>query len=466
LTRPGTPLIDSVQGVWRGSRPRWAAVVSPFFDVDETENLPTRSLVAALARRGGRFLSFVVPVDRGDGSPILQAPRSICGEVPEGVELSFCPYVTPETEDPRGLHGKSIALGSDTWTAVVIGSSNFTTAGLGLHPRRGHLEINVGFGAAAGSPIARHLRALFDRYRGAEVDLTLARWQPESDDEEPTTPVRPRGFRDCLLVLGETSVLRLRFVARQLPASWELWLPNGARLLTSTEWKEAGSPSELERPVPAEEPLFFLDVQWQSVEGGQRASWPINVSEPGRLPPPSELRHLPVRDLLAALASTRPIHEEIARLIERRESGAGVKTSTDLDPLRRYSSAGQLMMRTRRFSLALDGLRHRLERPSFTRDALEWRLAGPFGPLAIAKGLLAEQGQGQTLPGEVDFLLAELSRVVARISWHETGGTVSRTEIESLVASTLNGLRALRAFDAVDPRLRSYVDATFAEICS
>jgi hypothetical protein len=43
----------------------------------------------------------------------------------------------------RDLHAKMIILGNDEWQMLLIGSSNFTTAGLGAIAGRGNCEANL-----------------------------------------------------------------------------------------------------------------------------------------------------------------------------------------------------------------------------------------------------------------------------------------------------------------------------------
>ena len=103
----------------------------------------------------------------------------------------------PPDQELRGLHAKLVLVESDDWLAALIGSSNATEAGLGLHPRRGHHELNLWLGCPAGSKTAKHLRAL--ARVGEQIDLDDERWEPLPDEDEPTTPVLPAGFVQCTI---------------------------------------------------------------------------------------------------------------------------------------------------------------------------------------------------------------------------------------------------------------------------
>ena len=189
-------------------------------------------------------------------------------------------------------------------------------------------------------------------------------------------------------------------------------------------------------PLEADERPFLLRVRWT----GGTADWPLNVTDPERLPPVEQLRRLPASALIEALASTRPLHEALAAAIQRQESrtSSGV---VDLDPLRRYSSTGHLFHRTRRLSAALEGIRARLERPAGTIDVLLWRLRGPFGPRAVAEGIVRDRESG--VAGEAAFFIAELALSLSRIDWSKTTQYIAQDEVKAAVNSELRHLRKL-----------------------
>ena len=187
--------------------------------------------------------------------------------------------------------------------------------------------------------------------------------------------------------------------------------------------------------------------------------------DPGKLLPPLELRSLPIDLLLRVLASTRPIYDSIAREIERRELVRKGSLPEELDPLKRYSSVGQLLGRARRVSAALEGLRQRLEQPVGSLDTLRWRLFGPIGPKAIAEGLLRESEVPEAgfVRGEASFILAELALTLKRVEWRSTfrliDAKAGRAEVRRLAAE----LADLRDRFPSVPQLDVYVDEAFAE---
>jgi len=189
------------------------------------------------------------------------------------------------------------------------------------------------------------------------------------------------------------------------------------------------------------------------------------VTEPGLLPPPDELRDLPVEALLRALASTRPLHESLAAAIRELHRPTADGPEPALDPLQRYSASGHLFQRTRRLSAALIGLQRRLERPASNLDALIWRLEGPFGPKAVAEGLLRDIEEARSaIKGESSFLIAELALTLARVDWNSTARTLGAATVRPHARKALEDVRNLAHKRLPrDRRLAAYVKDALAE---
>lgn len=457
---PGLPVLPRLRDVWRGGPPRHATVLSPFFDTAQGPNVPAQALAAEMAKRGPSTAAFVVPVEGVGARPLVRAPRSILDSLPSRIESEFYEFAQPDDSETRRLHAKAIVLESNTWTAALIGSSNFTSAGLGLLANTGNLEINVAFGAPADSPEAKALRSLVrldDPLALEDVD-----WEPEADEEESSDAELPLGFVQCLLEPPPNPELILELDPGDLPSRWRVRLPEGHEIADHGLHERRRRPASLAVPVSDQRLPFFVVVEWEAGDEPRSSGWPVNVSEPGRLPPPEELRDLPIEALLRALASTRPMHEALTAAL-RAHDGNG--TDPDLDPLKRYSSAGQLFVRTRRLSAALDGLRQRLERPAANADALLWRLKGPFGPTVVAEGLIRDlQKSTRAIEGEASFLLAELALTLARVDWTSTARILPISLVRCRAREVLTDVRDLaEGHMPADPRLRGYVSRALAE---
>lgn len=129
------------------------------------------------------------------------------------------------------------------------------------------------------------------------------------------------------------------------------------------------------------------------------------------LPVPSELKDLPLELLIEILTSAKPLYQMLDKWRERQAERGKSEGLTELDPHRRVDTSGFLLQRTRRVSWALTALRERLERPIAAEQALNWRLRGPVGVLALAKAICREAKSST----EQAFLLAELCLELHRV---------------------------------------------------
>jgi len=455
---PRRPVLDQLDRVWRGGPARSATVLSPFFDAVDEPSPAVAALVRRLAARGPVEASFVVAAEQLESRVRIQAPSSLLGSLPRRIEGRLHELRFSNDEEPRLLHAKALVLENDRHIAALVGSSNFTAAGLGL-AAPANLEINLAVGAARDSEAGRALVRLIPA--GDRVTLDDVEWEPEPPEEEQREPELPWGFVQALLDAAPEPTLRLR-LDPPLPDAWSVSDHTGRALTNHETWAEAGRPGDLVVALPDETLPFFLRVAWSSDAGELRATWPVNVSDTATLPPPEELRHLPVDALLRALASTRPLHESLS---EAMRSGNGGVGADELDPLRRFSESGQLLRRAKQVSLALDGLRERLERPAASEEALVWRLSGPFGPLEIARGLIDQGRRGGAVPGETSFLLAELALTLARVDWQRSGRLLpngTRTARRQ-ARRVLTELRDMHEASEDEPTLSAYVERAFAE---
>lgn len=432
---PGVSPLDRLGSVWRGGQPLWATVVSPFWD----DAVPTAAVTAIRKRLTGRpasdrSLTLVAAVDPFSGT--VQAPPSLAAQAAKVVAFD------PPDKELRSLHAKLVLIESPEWVAALIGSSNATTAGYGLSSAHGHHELNVWIGCPARSRTAKHLRSL--ARIGEPIDLTETKWEPLEDEDEPRASVLPPGFVVCVINAAKRQA-HLTLEESGLPVSWEVSTPAGHSVLTADMWRADSQQGETIFDLPNELLPPYFDVRWEATDGPERATWIANVEDRGALPPPAELRELPVSVLLAALASSRPLPAALEEELRRAERVAGANDVVDLDPLRRFDDSSLLLQRTRHLSLALWRLQDRLQHPASNLDALHWRLYGSLGPIAIADGLVAAAGDDRALPGEAHFLLAELALTVAAVDWRAAAGTVDRATVHNLVAEVLDAIDKRRS---------------------
>ena len=457
---PGQSALDGLDAVWKGGPPRLATVLSPFFDADGAD--VAAAIGGRLAHRGGSEVKFVVKADLGaPGSKVrVHAPPSLLESLPKRVTGRMHSLRQTTQEELRGLHAKAILLESDSHTALLIGSSNFTRAGLGIGNPANH-ELNVAIGARKGTDVAKELSKLIPV--GPPISLEDAGYLVEEEEDElGAQPELPWGFEEALLDPLAPASLRLRFKPEELPAKWSIRSHDDAPLADSVRWSTAGHPKECKFPLPSEALPDLLKVRWHGLEREEEAWWPVNVTDKAALPPPKALRDLSVDARLIALASSRPLHESVIEAMRATGGGGG---NIELDPLLRYSQTGQLMRRARLASQAFAGLRTRLERPAANEEALVWRLEGPFGPKAIADGLVARAEDGDAVEGETSFLLAELALTLSHVDWSATGGLLpgGTKAAKKHARKALTDLRELRDQATEGEQLAGYVDNAFAE---
>jgi hypothetical protein len=455
--RPGTSPLDRLADVWRGPQPLWATVLSPFWDAQ-----PAATIGALRRRLSGRpasrrFVTVVTGIDPYTGR--VPAPRSLADHA--DAVAAFDP---PDPGELRSLHAKLTLLESDEWLAALIGSSNATRPGLGLDDERGHHELNVWLGCPAGSVPAKRLRALIPQ--GRELGADDLEGDPPPDEDEPVTPELPTGFLTCTVDAHSPCRVLLSLAPEHLPARWDVRTPAGSVLLDADTWRAGGAGAEPIVPLPDDTLPAYLVVTWDGRDRPVTATWTANVEDRGALPPPAALRGLPAHLLLNALASTRPLPAAVEHELRRRAAtGSGDGGAIELDALRRFDDRGLLLQRSRQLSLALWRLQQRLARPAATLDAVHWRLNGAVGPLAIADGLLTGEGPDAGLPGEAQFVLAELALTISAVDWMVVAGELDPKLVAAAVHDVLGALveRRRRLPPAPDPSLDAYLDEALAE---
>jgi hypothetical protein len=393
-----------------GSPPREAYVVSPFFDHPPNDARALDAFSALLAKRGGTVSYFYVKTELlPDGRTRVYAPAQI-GR-PEGQKHDREVYsLTREQQgELREVHSKLLSLGNDDWRVLMIGSSNFTAAGLGVNERASNVEANLLYRLKTSDPAYPKLDRIWpdvDEDR-LEPDSANLIWNPGFEEEEDggdACPL-PAAFKEALFHPAAEPALMLT-LTDSLPAAWTIRVPAGRLLLSSTT---AGAGVHT-IPWTDATPPFVLEVTWQAADGATlAASWPVNATNVAALPPPEALRSLSLEELLEILASTRPLPAAVVDAIRKREKKKHADPS--LDPLKRLDSQAFLLRRTKRVARALDRVRQRLEMPALTRDAYEWRLRGAVGPMTLADAFVREA----RLPGEAQFCLAELALSLRRV---------------------------------------------------
>ena len=458
-----------LQQAWKTkSPPNQAHIFSPFFDKQAGQTV--KGFAKILAKRGETALHFYLASDQeADGRHRVQAPKSLSKAEPKPFLYAIR---RSENGQDRQLHAKAIWLEGARWATYMVGSSNFTTPGLGLEKVTGNVEANVIYEARPGTPQYRLLDAAWPGYDRELKNPKNIIWDPNFDDPEVSGkslhPSLPRFFESAEFVPGNNGkgVLSLVFKGKA-PESWTLFDQSGKiRLFDQSAWKANGRPERKNIKSPAGAPPCAIMVSWNDTEK-QRCSglWPVNVSDRNALPAPDQLRQLSLHALLEILCANRPLYQVLARA---ENSTAGNHSSNglnpDIDPLQRFHNQDSLLPRTKRFAEALQNLKARLEKPVPNQEALHWRLRGPVGPAALAQALATENSAGRS-PGEFSFLLAEIALTLGHLRLASEPGTLARTEVSKQLRSLIRELekQAIPNLSPASPDLQSYVKRAFKE---
>ena len=459
----------------RGSSPHEAWIASPFFDVDQGHNRAAESLCSQMARGKQHRIWFCVPGSQGESRaspPRLFAPRSLLDTAEKhgaSVTIEMVPSV--DAKEPRPWHAKMIQFVADRYSALMIGSSNFTGAGLGLLPNR-NIEANL-VTLVDHEQHGREEGLLESVWSGMEPipDPDLAEWHgPQLDEEGDATGLPlPAGFLSAAYGAGDPRKIAIRLDPEALPATWaidavgrRLSAAGGGRpVIDSHSWREQGVPPIVEVDWMPADPPEKLRVTWDA----HTAFLPLNVDDARSLPAPSVLREMTADEMLAILAATDP--GAALRIWERRRrlGVTGVydpdldsATPVDLDPLSRYRLSTTFLHRVRRRARIMAQLRLFIEKPVISVQSLEWRLRGLIGIEPLAHKFAAEFDAASTTatsggdPREALLTLADLLIVLREARYASQDGAIPKPQFEKTYRPFVRDLAA-HLDNTVRPRL-------------
>ena len=465
LVPGGENVVQQLGDLWVGSRPNRAWALSPFFDDDQQSVATAQTFAGLLTTRGDRQLMIVAPGRTlPDGTTQIDVPAALKKSLHPSLQHKFSiveqrVQVEGKLED-RVLHAKSVWLERDGRVLYMLGSSNFTAAGFGLHPRH-NIELNVAYIIPDGNSRFGKLCA---QSWPKEIELEKldgVQFLGSSDDsgDESDTPILPIAFGLALFCLDEKGGRLELEIGKSAPPVFDVYLKDGTPILSSAVLAREKRET-IVIPWESKRPPSSLEVRWQDVEGGSyRAPWIVNVADVSSLPPPEELGNLSLAELLEILTSARPLHEIMDRILKRREEKADPKKRLEVDPHKKVDTTQFLLRRMRRVAQALEGMRHRLQQPVASLEALRWRLHGPIGPIALAKRLAAEDPEGAA------FMIAEVASTLRNIAWQASGSLRSR-EINPEVKALIVALRDLAGQAHGPTSLTAYVTTSFEELLS
>jgi hypothetical protein len=466
-TIPGGPnAFRRLREIWpAGAAPSEAFIVSPFFDPPDVRNKPAEEVWRLLRRRGKALVQFeVIGEDAPGGGVLLHAPESLRKAQPADRDSAETVFRRLKLETDRALHAKCLRLQNGEWAIYLMGSSNFTAAGLGLS-KLPNVEANLAY-AVCHARNGKACRALQQAWLDSEEGKGNPRFLREPLDDREDAPLAgdillPAAFGEAVVGKEDQGALfvELTFPSPP-PAGWRLLLEDKDEVFfNELAWRARRSPARMRLPWRLDRPPSAFRVSWRGSKGF--AWWPVNVRDAAALPPPDELRSLSLDDLIEILGSARPLHQVLRRWLRNRSPGNPDGQPPHLDPHRRVDTSGFLLQRTRRLSWALAALRERLAQPVPSRAALHWRLRGPCGVMALARAILGED----RIETEKAFQLAEIAVELALVEPRYAPGCLPRPQVRAALRECVREIRALVPAAALGdlPQMKSYIKRAFRE---
>ncbi len=431
-----------------GTPPHMAFVISPFFDPPDAVNEPAKQIWNLLRLRGEAYVEYNVTAEEvpGEKALLVHAPKSILDARPLSRSQTETRVHPLKLEDGRPLHAKCLWFESDRLILSMLGSSNFTSPGLGVG-RVQNLEANLAF--LVGTQTSEAKKALLNAWLPSEEvpEGIEVRWQPQDDageDSPNDAPLLPNAFAEASFGFDVSHFVEFAFSTKP-PAGWALYSEDESdAFATEGQWIKAARAKVWRIPWPRSRAPSGFRVTWKGLVGF--AWWPVNILSQASLLPPDELKDLPLEVLIEILTSAKPLQLAIARWLrhKRAQRKAGdTAEALAIDPHKRVDTSAFLLQRTRRVSWALTALRERLERPVVSEPALEWRLRGPVGVQALANAI----GREAKSEAEKCFLLTELCLELGRVRPQEASGSLSKQKVKAGLRQIVVDIRA-----GIDPR--------------
>lgn len=350
---------------------------------------------------------------------------------------------------------------------LVIGSSNFTSAGTGLNSRARNYEANVVYLLRA--DVKDSLRRDLDLrvLRGAEaVDITpdteFARAFDDEGEDANSIPPLPLFFDEAVFhgVIDSQYLISLVLTGNPPEGSWRISSENISQL-DDAEWKRVTPNSTVELRLPSDgPPPSVLSVEWS--DGQFTAEWPLNVANPGVLPPPAELQGLSLAALLDLLSSARPLNEALRAWLRQQPNDDDSEDDLVvelIDPHAKVDTSGFLVKRVQRACWAMLGLRSRLEQPVLSISAMAWRLSGPVGAYAVLEAI--HKQCDPDLPDEWAFLLCEFVREVSAVRLIGVEGKAADPDVTQMLEAFKTNLsqKLIKAKKPCSQSMKKYISS-------
>ena len=465
-------LLTQLNKELRGKRTKAgnAYIVSPFYVAPGDPNPAIKELKKLFVRNQNGSLSWYgrVEEEKDDVEKLFYGPSSLM-EVAESVgfsKVNFYGIKENETDENnnivhRPLHMKSIWLDCDDHVFYLIGSSNFTTNGLGIS-RRSNYEANVLYIVQKSSQ-----RKIYNGIQGSFPESFplgkkfkfFDKFQDEDQRDSEQSNILPMFFEDAVYTQKNGQPhLKLSFdLNEDCTETWKVVDEGNIVLYTTDKWLDDNRPRQVQREwrhtyIPSELKVVLND--------GLEGRWPVVALDASSLPPPDELKELDLEILIQILATNRPLHHALRKWMRKTDQGAEVHPKEYLNPHDKVDVSGFLLRRTRRISYAFSMLKAQLQKPCYTKSALHWRLKGPIGVITFAKAILKEAHTED----EKLFLIAELCLELSEIRAASGQGCINEDVIYKEIRSVIHQLRAKsKTFRTSNKMISKYVKSAISK---
>lgn len=480
LIGPGkADLFDRVLNYWdeASSRPpEYAWITSPFFDPPDSANIPAKKIWKILNQRGTACVCYYVRAEDNEEKKqlVVNAPKSLLESAPNqrsSIDIRFTRvtemFDTKEIKAFRPLHMKSIWLQNDEWILYVIGSSNFTKRGTGLSDTV-NFEANIVYMASrTQNKAAVNIFEKSSLPKDDKDDLIIDEhtlWDKQANEDEQDSEYQtllPSLFDYAIYGRDENKEAFVRFhfmPQEEVPKGFSLLQEDGKEVFyDERRWMEDGKPLKVILEWKSDLPPSGFNVIWDDAQNS--AWWPVNIESASALPPPPELKDLPLEVLMSILTSARPLHQVIGAWLKKKKQLT--KPDVVIDPHKKVDTTKFLFQRTRQISWVLRSLKERLERPFYTVESLNWRLRGPIGVLTLAQTIIRE-GKSED---EKAFLIAEIVLELGRINNKEDARSLKREDVTEELRKIIGEIKEtiLPSVQISNEKINAYVSKAFRE---
>lgn len=410
-----------------------AMVESPSFDLPETKNEPAEQIWELLRKNGGATVTYNLQgrEDKKQNSYDLIAPESLMKTLKENQTVKVRMYEAKKSDrgDYHGriLHSKLIAFSGEKKSLLLVGSSNFSTLGLGLNKKKSNYEANVVFLLDSDKTTRRFLDEIF--LPSDEIDTEKVSWIPDKtvDQAEQIAQIPFPDFINSITFNSKDDESYYTISSDKDAPQFNVSRPDG-QTLDAIIKKEKNTIIQFVKHIV---PYSDLKIEWD----GKSSLFPVSIESQDAIPAPDYLRNLSLEDLVSLLSSNLPLQKALQRFLRKKKEEEG-KYEEIVNPHDRVDTSKFILQRTRQFGWAISALKRQIENNPNTIEQLKWRLTGPLGVFAVKDAILRFFPD----PEERTFFLAEMIGDLYRLKISPTK-TLKKNEIEEEIGKVIIELK-------------------------